>query len=225
MNLTEVGDLNQAVVESQKRRKSAFTGGQVCTEEECPAGSYPITSFSWSGRGGRQAYDKPCRIDLPRELRDNNMDRVHFARTYFAKPDGDKETDCAVVQVNPTTTKTLHETITTMTRAHSNIDLEAEIVELPDLQFMQNPSVDPVVSLAVFFVPMLSMLFFPTMLQNVQLEKDERQMVAMQIQSLKLSNYWIASYAWNLLLYFSVIALYYGSNYMLGIPKFVYALH
>jgi ABC-type multidrug transport system ATPase subunit len=112
-----------------------------------------------------------------------------------------------------------------MTRAHASVEVEAQIVSLPTFFFKIRAADGLVTALSFYFVPILSMLFFPTMLQTVLMEKVERQLVSMRIQSLRAVNYWVSTYLWNLFLYFLVVGLYFGVNYIVGIPEYVYALH
>ena len=77
----------------------------------------------------------------------------------------------------------------------------------------------------VLFACLLSMIFFPVMIQSIQRERADGNVVAMQLQSLKLRNYWMATYLWNQMLYWFIMIIFYVAAIAAGVEWVKYCRH
>jgi ABC-type multidrug transport system ATPase subunit len=143
-----------------------------------------------------------------------------FARTFFS-PGGRAEGEewCNSFAVNqPTSTSAIHNIISAMTngligKMWTNQgpppSVESKIVRLPKIHYPEGGNfISPGTIVVIVCFPLISMSFYPVMTWTLQAEKVEKNLMAMQLQSLRLFNYWVATYLWDSFLYWSVVALY-----------------
>ncbi len=69
--------------------------------------------------------------------------------------------------------------------------------------------------------PLMTMLFFPILVQNVSLEMRENLVLAIRLQSGRLVAYWTATYLFHYTLYFGGTSLFVGFQALIGNQLFV----
>ena len=88
--------------------------------------------------------------------------------------------------------------------------IKAKITAMPIVQYPQAAANNFQIWFVLVVFPVMTMIFFPMIVKNVSMEFRERLVVAIRLQSGKLSAYWIAIYLFHYTLYACVTFVFVG---------------
>ena len=99
--------------------------------------------------------------------------------------------------------------------------IKAKITAMPRVQYPQASAKNYPIGFVLVVFPVMTMIFFPMIVKNVSMEFRERLVVAIRLQSGKLSAYWIAIYLFHYTLYACVTFIFVGFQALIGNSLFV----
>ena len=99
--------------------------------------------------------------------------------------------------------------------------IKAKITAMPIVQYPQASANNFQIGFVLVVFPVMTMIFFPMIVKNISMEFRERLVVAIRLQSGKLSAYWIAIYLFHYTLYAGVTFVFVGFQALIGNSLFV----
>ena len=101
------------------------------------------------------------------------------------------------------------------------LQIKPQITGMPIVRYPQAGLNTFQLFLMLLAFPVVTMLFFPILVQNVSLEMREKLVLAIRLQSGRLVAYWIATYLFHYTLYFGGTCLFVGFQALIGNQLFV----
>lgn len=163
--------------------------------------SYPLASI-WTPYPG-SSYYSTCASIIP--------DEASFSRAIYSSSfNGNEWTEYNVATLIEGMTRAMLNT------AH-NVNLQqiqVTMVAMPAPRWMQDDgNLDLMLFLAMFLLPMATMLTFTPAVQTTLLEKSTKVVVMMKMQGLNSKIYWFSTWLWNMITYLEFVGFFVILNY------------